>query len=194
MNCGTYGFLMNDFSDDDIQNRINNTKKEILHPLTMKASLKTGEIANGVAYNEVSLFRRTRLTANISVHVNGVERIPKLVCDGALVATPAGSTAYNFSAHGPIIPIGSNVLALTPVSAFRPRRWNGALLPHTATVRFINLDPDKRPVYVSADFKEYPDVISVDIKEDRKREVYLLFDRDHTLDDRIFSEQFATGD
>ncbi|MBR9998399.1 MAG: NAD kinase [Cyclobacteriaceae bacterium] len=194
MNCGTYGFLMNDFSDDDIRERIQSTKKEILHPLTMDARLISGENVTGVAFNEVSLFRRTRMTANIAVFVNDVERIPRLVCDGALVATPAGSTAYNFSAHGPIIPIGSNVLALTPVSAFRPRRWNGALLPHTAIVRFENLDPDKRPVYVSADFKEWPDVISVDIKEDRKREVYLLFDQDHTLDDRIFNEQFAVGD
>jgi NAD+ kinase len=194
MNCGTYGFLMNDFSEDDFQTRLKNTKKEILHPLTMKATLRTGEIATGVAFNEVSLFRRTRQTANIVVMVNDVERISRLVCDGVLVATPAGSTAYNFSAHGPIIPIGSNVLALTPVSPFRPRRWNGALLPHSATVRFINLDPEKRPVYVSADFKECPDVLSVDIREDRSREVYLLFDRDHTLDDRIFSEQFAVGD
>jgi NAD+ kinase len=194
MNCGTYGFLMNDFSDDDILERIQSTKKEILHPLTMKAVLKSGDTATGVAFNEVSLFRRTRQTANIAVFVNEVERISRLVCDGALVATPAGSTAYNFSAHGPIIPIGSNVLALTPVSAFRPRRWNGALLPHTAVVRFENLDPEKRPVYVSADFKEWPDVISVEIREDRSREVYLLFDQDHTLDDRIFNEQFAVGD
>jgi NAD+ kinase len=194
MNCGTYGFLMNDFTENDLENRLKNTKKEILHPLTMKATLKSGEMATGEAFNEVSLFRRTRQTANIAVYVNDVERIPKLVCDGALVATPAGSTAYNFSAHGPIIPIGSNVLALTPVSAFRPRRWNGALLPHTATIKFENLDPEKRPVYVSADFKEWPDVISVVIKEDRSREVYLLFNKDHTLDDRIFNEQFAVGD
>jgi len=194
MNCGTYGFLMNDFTEDDILERIKMTKREKLHPLTMKATLRTGKTAEGVAFNEVSLFRRTRQTANIAVFVNDVERIPKLVCDGALVATPAGSTAYNFSAHGPIIPIGSNVLALTPVSAFRPRRWNGALLPHTATIKFENLDPDKRPVYVSADFKEWPDVISVVIQEDRSREVYLLFNQDHTLDDRIFNEQFAVGD
>ena len=194
MNCGTYGFLMNDFSEDDIVKRIQRTKKEILHPLSMRATLKSGDITSGVAFNEVSLFRRTRQTANIAVIVNEVERISRLVCDGALVATPAGSTAYNFSAHGPIIPIGSNVLALTPVSPFRPRRWNGALLPHTAIIRFVNLDPQKRPVYVSADFKEFPDVISVDIQEDRTRQVYLLFDRDHSLDDRIFNEQFAVGD
>jgi NAD+ kinase len=194
MNCGTYGFLMNDFVENDIEFRLKNTKKEVLHPLAMRATLKSGDIAEGVAFNEVSLFRRTRQTANIAVFVNEIERIPKLVCDGALIATPAGSTAYNFSAHGPIIPIGSNVLALTPVSAFRPRRWNGALVPHTATIKFVNLDPDKRPVYVSADFKEWPDVISVVIKEDRSREVYLLFNQDHTLDDRIFNEQFAVGD
>lgn len=194
MNCGTFGFLMNDFSEDDIKKRLKHTKTEVLHPLTMKATLHTGETATGVAFNEVSLFRRTRQTANIAVIVNGVERISKLVCDGALVATPAGSTAYNFSAHGPIIPIGSNVLALTPVSPFRPRRWNGALLPHTATIRFVNLDPDKRPVYVSADFKECPDVISVDIKEDRSKEVHLLFDQYHSLDDRIFNEQFTYGE
>lgn len=194
MNCGTFGFLMNDLSDDDIEKRLEQTKREVLYPLTMKAALHSGETATGIAFNEVSLFRRTRQTANIAVSVNGVERISKLVCDGALVATPAGSTAYNFSAHGPIIPIGSNVLALTPVSPFRPRRWNGALLPHTATIRFVNLDPNKRPAYVSADFKEWPDVISVDIKEDRSKEVHLLFDQNHSLDDRIFNEQFTYGE
>ncbi len=194
MNCGTYGFLMNNYSKGSFLDKLQNTKKEVLYPLNMEASLKNGKTGKGMAFNEVSLIRHTRQTANIRVLVNGIERIPRLVCDGALVATPAGSTAYNFSAHGPIIPIGTGVLALTPVSPFRPRRWNGALLPHTAQVRFENLDPDKRPVYVSADFKEWPDAIAVDINEDRSREVYLLFDQDHTLDDRIFSEQFAYGD
>lgn len=191
MNCGTYGFLLNEFAPDNLFEKILNSQEEILYPLFMKAKLKNGDETEAIAFNEVSLIRHTRQTANIRVMVNDVERISRLVCDGVLVSTPAGSTAYNFSARGPIIPIGSNVLALTPVSPFRPRRWNGALLPHTAIISFENLDPDKRPVYVSADFKEWPNVMSVDIHEDRMKHAILLFDPDHSLNDRIFSEQFA---
>lgn len=194
INCGTYGFLMNEFSNEDLMDKLLKAQEAILYPLSMNASLKNGKTAEAIAFNEVSLIRHTRQTAIIQVLVNDVERISKLMCDGALVATPAGSTAYNFSAHGPIIPIGSNMLALTPVSPFRPRRWNGALLPHTARVKFINIDPEKRPVYVSADFMEWPDVIEVEVKEDRSKQVSLMFDPDHTLEDRIFNEQFAYGD
>ncbi len=194
INCGTYGFLMNEYSNEDLMGKLEKAQEAILYPLDMKASLKNGETAEAIAFNEVSLIRHTRQTAIIQVVVNDLERISRLMCDGALVATPAGSTAYNFSAHGPIIPIGSNMLTLTPVSPFRPRRWNGALLPHTAQVKFVNIDPEKRPVYVSADFMEWPDVIEVDVREDRSKHVSLMFDPDHTLEDRIFNEQFAYGD
>ena len=194
MNCGSVGFLLNEFTAKDLETKILNTKQQILFPLNMKAKLRNGDKVEAMAFNEVSIMRRSRQTANIRLIVNGIERISKLVSDGVLVATPAGSTAYNFSARGPIIPIGSNVLALTPVSPFRPRRWNGALLPHDAIIRFENLDPDKRPIYISADFKEWTDVLSVEVKEDPAKSAILLFNPDHALDDRIFSEQFTSGD
>jgi len=194
MNCGSVGFLLNEFSDKKLESKIEKAKHQILFPLKMKAELKNGESVETIAFNEVSILRRSRQTANIRLLVNGVERISRLVSDGVLVATPAGSTAYNFSARGPIIPMGSNVLALTPVSPFRPRRWNGALLPHNATIRFENLDPEKRPIYISADFKEWSGVLSVEVVEDRSKPTTLLFNPDHALDDRIFSEQFTSGD
>lgn len=194
MNCGSVGFLLNEFTDKDVMDRISTAKPETLFPLRMKAELKSGEIVEALAFNEVSILRRSRQTANIRLLVNGIERIPRLVSDGILVATPAGSTAYNFSARGPIIPMGSNVLALTPVSPFRPRRWNGALLPHDAVIRFENLDPEKRPIYISADFKEWSDALSIEVSEDRSKSAELLFNPDHALDDRIFSEQFTYGD
>jgi NAD+ kinase len=194
MNCGSVGFLLNEFSDKDVEAKILKAKKHVLFPLHMKAKLKNGDTVETLAFNEVSILRRSRQTASIRLIVNGIERISRLVGDGILVATPAGSTAYNFSARGPIIPMGSNVLALTPVSPFRPRRWNGALLPHTADIRFENLNPVKRPLYISADFKEWSDILTVDVKEDRDQPATLLFDPDHALDDRIFSEQFTYGD
>lgn len=194
MNCGSVGFLLNEFTDKNVMDRISTAKPETLFPLRMKAELKSGEIVEALAFNEVSILRRSRQTANIRLLVNGIERIPRLVSDGILVATPAGSTAYNFSARGPIIPMGSNVLALTPVSPFRPRRWNGALLPHDAVIRFENLDPEKRPIYISADFKEWSDALSIEVSEDRSKSAELLFNPDHALDDRIFSEQFTYGD
>jgi NAD+ kinase len=194
MNCGSVGFLLNEFTDKDVKVKISRAKHQVLFPLKMKAVLINGERVEAMAFNEVSILRRTRQTANIRLIVNGIERISSLVSDGVLVATPAGSTAYNFSARGPIIPMGSNVLAVTPVSPFRPRRWNGALLPHDATIRFENLDPEKRPVYISADFKEWTDILAVDISEDRSKSTTLLFNPDHALDDRIFSEQFTSGD
>jgi len=194
MNCGSVGFLLNEFTNKQVESKILKAKEQVLFPLRMKAQLTNGDTVEAIAFNEVSILRRSRQTANIRLIVNGIERISLLVSDGVLVSTPAGSTAYNFSARGPIIPMGSNVLALTPVSPFRPRRWNGALLPHDATIRFENLDPDKRPIYISADFKEWTDIISVEITEDRTKPATLLFDPDHALDDRIFSEQFTSGD
>ena len=194
MNCGTVGFLLNEFSSEELIEKLLIAKKQILYPLKMVAELVDGTIAEALAFNEVSILRRTRQTANIRLLINDVERIPKLVSDGILVATPAGSTAYNLSARGPIIPMGSNVLALTPVSPFRPRRWNGALLPHDATIRFENLDPEKRPIYISADFKEWSHVTTIEVQEDRSQPATLLFNPDHALDDRIFNEQFTHGD
>ena len=194
MNCGSVGFLLNDFTDKKILQKILKAKKQILFPLRMKAELKGGEKIEAIAFNEISILRTSRQTASIRLLVNGIERISKLVGDGVLVATPAGSTAYNFSARGPIIPMGSNVLTLTPVSPFRPRRWNGALLPHDAVIEFENLDPEKRPIYVAADFKEWSDALLVEVHEDRSKSVTLLFNPDHALDDRIFNEQFTSGD
>jgi NAD+ kinase len=194
MNCGSVGFLLNEFTDKKVPDKISKAKKQVLFPLKMKADLKNGDIVEALAFNEVSILRRSRQTANIRLIVNGIERISRLVSDGVLVATPAGSTAYNFSARGPIIPMGSNVLTLTPVSPFRPRRWNGALLPHDAIIRFENLDPEKRPIYIAADFKEWSDALTVEVSEDRKKSATLLFNPDHALDDRIFNEQFTYGD
>lgn len=194
MNCGTVGFLLNEFSSENLIQKLKIAKMQVLYPLKMVVEMVDGTIGEALAFNEVSILRRTRQTANIRLLINGVERISNLVSDGILVATPAGSTAYNFSARGPIIPMGSNVLALTPVSPFRPRRWNGALLPHDATIRFENLDPEKRPIYISADFKEWSHVKLVEVQEDRSQPATLLFNPDHALDDRIFSEQFTYGD
>ena len=194
MNCGSVGFLLNEFTYKKIHQKISKAKKQILFPLRMKADLKSGEKIDALAFNEVSILRTSRQTANIRLLVNGIERISRLVGDGVLVATPAGSTAYNFSARGPIIPMGSNVLTLTPVSPFRPRRWNGAILPHDAVIQFENLNPEKRPIYVAADFKEWSDALIVEVHEDRSKSATLMFNPDHALDDRIFNEQFTYGD
>lgn len=194
INCGSVGFLLNEYTDREIELRVTSAKAQVLFPLKMEALLENGDRVEAIAFNEVSILRGTRQTANIRLLINGIERISQLVSDGVLVATPAGSTAYNFSARGPIIPMGANVLALTPVSPFRPRRWNGALLPHDAVIRFENLDPEKRPVYISADFKEWTDLLSVEIREDRSKPATLLFNPDHALDDRIFNEQFTLGE
>lgn len=154
MNRGTVGFLLNGFSTEDLLQRLNETRYQTLYPLSMTATSTTGETYTALAFNEVALLRYSQQSAHIRVSINGQERLENLVCDGIMVATPAGSTAYNLSARGPIIPLGSNVLALTPVSPFRPRRWHGALLPHTATVQFDILDPESRPVAASADSLE----------------------------------------
>lgn len=191
MNKGTVGFLMNEYSEDDLIERLAKADSFCLHPLKMRATRCDGEIVEHLAVNEVSLLRETRQAANIRVSIDGKVRLPELVGDGVLVSTPAGSTAYNLSAHGPIIPLGSDLLALTPLSAFRPRRWRGALLPHHVTVELTINQPQKRPVSAVADMHEVRDVRHVSVEEDRDTTLRLLFDAEHTLAERIFTEQFA---
>jgi NAD+ kinase len=191
MNMGTVGFLMNEFSEDALLERINAAEHAVIHPLIMRAVLQDGSEVEAMAINEVSLLRQTHQTAKLRIRIDGKARLEELVCDGAMVCTPAGSTAYNLSAHGPIIPIGSQVLALTPISAFRPRRWRGALLPHVARVTFEVLEPAKRPVSAVADNTEVRDVAEVHIAEDRSQPLVMLFDAGRSLDERILAEQFA---
>ena len=190
MNCGTVGFLMNSFDVGNLVRRIRQAESYCFHPLKMTAVTTSGESHTALAINEVSLLRETRQTAKIKIFVDGKERLDELVCDGVLVATPAGSTAYNLSAHGPIIPLGSEVVALTPISAFRPRRWRGALLPQKAKIRFEIIHPEKRPVSAVADIQEVRDVAQVTIEQDKSIEITLLFDKEHTLEERILNEQF----
>jgi len=190
MNRGSVGFLLNPYKADDVPNLLKQAQSVTLHPLRMTAQTKDGAMVEALAFNEVSLLRQTRSASKIGIAVDEVERMPELICDGILLATPAGSTAYNLSAHGPIIPLSANVLALTPISAFRPRRWQGALLPHMAAVRFEILESDKRPVSATADSTEVRDVVQVDIRESRKVGVTLLFDPGHNLEERILKEQF----
>jgi NAD+ kinase len=190
MNKGTVGFLMNEFHQDDLLERLAAAEKAVIHPLKMTAHTAAGPV-EARAFNEVSLLRETRQAAKIRILVDGKPRISELICDGALVSTPAGSTAYNLSAHGPILPIGADLLALTPISAFRPRRWRGALLPHRARVRFEILESAKRPVSAVADDYEVRDVTAVDVIEDRAIAMTLLYDAGHNLDERILAEQFV---
>jgi NAD+ kinase len=163
-----------------------------IHPLGMAATYTNGRSSHALAFNEVAVTRLSAHSANLRLSIDGVQRIAKFVGDGLIVATPAGSTAYNLSAHGPIIPLGSNLLAVTPVSPFRPRRWKGALVPHTAEIVVENLDADKRPLAATADFYELSDVVSVTIREDPSTTVQLLFDADHSLEERIIAEQFLS--
>ena len=190
MNKGTVGFMMNEFKLSGLMKRLAKAETVTLHPLRMTAKNKDGEVVEALAINEVSLLRETRQTARISVSVDGKERLKELVCDGIMVATPAGSTAYNLSAHGPIIPIGSELLALTPISAFRPRRWRGALLPHTSSIKFMIKETEKRPVSAVADMTEVRGVTEVSIEEARDVSLNLMFDPDHNLAERILMEQF----
>jgi NAD+ kinase len=190
MNLGTVGFLLNEYAADDLETRLTRASPVELFALRMRAETATGETVEGIAINEVSVFRETRQAAALSIEIDGVNRLPELVCDGLMVATPAGSTAYNLSAHGPIIPLGSNILALTPISAFRPRRWRGALLGSHTRFRIRVLNPKKRPVSAVADFTEVRDVVSVEIWEDRDKRFQLLFDPEHNLEERILKEQF----
>jgi NAD+ kinase len=192
MHRGTVGFLMNEFRPDGLMERLALAKKVTLHPLEMAARDVAGVGHRAFAINEVSLLREARQAAKLSVSVDGIVRIPELMGDGVLVATPVGSTAYNLSAHGPIIPLAAGVLALTPISAFRPRRWRGALLPAGASVSCEVLEPEKRPVSATADFTEIRDVLSVEIHERRDVAFTLLFDPEHSLEERVFKEQFLT--
>src|SRR6476619_5125929 len=191
MKLGSVGFLMNHFHDDDLLERIASAEPAVLRPLEMQAMTESGTTVGSLAYNEVSLLRQTRQAAHLAIDLNGKPRLDELVCDGVMVATPAGSTAYNFSAQGPILPLGSSVIALTPIAAFRPRRWRGAVLPDSARIGFRILEPQKRPVSAVADQFEVRDVTRVDVAIDRSVALKLLFDPEHALDDRIAMEQFA---
>ena len=190
MNLGTVGFLMNEWRLERLEQRIEAAKLFKVNPLRMTVDTVDGERFSIPAINEVSLLRETRQTAKLEVHVDGRTALAELVCDGVLVATPAGSTAYNLSAHGPILPLGSGLVALTPISPFRPRRWRGAILPESTAIRFTVLDPVKRPVSAVADQREVRDVAEVEVQIDRGTPLTLLFDPEHTLDDRIAAEQF----
>ena len=191
MNCGTVGFLMNTFSADLLPKRLAVAEEAVIHPLAMTAVSVDGSVTQALAINEVSLLRAGPQAAKVRISVDGVVRLQELVCDGVLVATPAGSTAYNYSAHGPILPIGSDVLALTPMAAFRPRRWRGALLPKSVVVRFDILEPEKRPVRADADSRPVTDVVSVEIRSEPSIRHRILFDPGHGLEERLIVEQFA---
>lgn len=191
MNCGTIGFLMNGYAEDELIERLDAAVEELINPLCMQAFTLDGGQVTKLAINEVSLLRAGPQAAKLRILVDGRERMAELVCDGALLCTPAGSTAYNYSAHGPILPIGSDVLALTAVAAFRPRRWRGALLPKTAVVRFEVLDPEKRPVMADADGRSVRDVLAVEIRSEPAIRHRILFDPGHGLEERLISEQFT---
>ncbi len=192
MNFGSVGFLMNPYKTDDLVERIRKSVSVKIHPLKMRATDTAGNVHEAIAFNEVAMLRETRQTAQLKISADGVVRIPELVCDGILLATPAGSTAYNLSAHGPILPLSSNVLALTPISAFRPRRWRGALIPQDHKVHIDVLDGKKRPVSATADSAEFRDVISLDVHQSKSLSRTLLFDPDHHLEERILKEQFLS--
>lgn len=191
MNLGSVGFLMNMFSEADLLRRLAEAKPTLLHPLRMRARDRDGDEYEAIAINEVSLLRQTGQVAKIAVSIAGQRRLEELIGDGVLLATPAGSTAYNFSVQGPILPIDARLLSLTPISPFRPRRWRGALIPHHVTVRFDVLEADKRPVSAVADHREFRHITEVDIAEDRSIALTLLFDHSHSLEERIIAEQFS---
>ena len=191
MNRGSVGFLMNAYSEDDLPARLSRAQAAELHPLRMRAITSSGAIQEALAFNEVSLLRQLRQASKIRILIDGRVRLAELSCDGVLISTPAGSTAYNLSAHGPIVPLSANLLPLTPISAFRPRRWRGALLPSSAEVLFEALETDKRPTAAVADFTEVRDIVSVAVSEDRSVTVTVLFDPDQGLSERIIAEQFT---
>jgi NAD+ kinase len=190
MNRGSVGFLTNDYSEDHLHERLARAEVSTIHPLTMWAVDRSGKVHTGLAINEVHLFRQTYQAAKLRISIDEKVRLEELVCDGALVATPAGSTAYNLSAFGPILPINAPLLALTPISAFRPRRWRGALLPKEAKIQFDVLEPDKRPVSAVADHTETRGVVRVEVEQASGVALFLLFNPGHNLDERILSEQF----
>ncbi len=191
MNRGTVGFLMNEYIEDDLPSRLVSAEEAIINPLAMTAENTAGERFDGLAINEVSLLRSGPQAAKLRISVDGKMRMSELVCDGALVATPAGSTAYNYSAHGPIVPIGSGVLALTAIAPFRPRRWRGALLPKAAVVRFDVIDAERRPVQAAADSQPVNDVAWAEVRSEPEVEHRILFDPGHGLEERLIREQFA---
>jgi NAD+ kinase len=192
MKLGTVGFLMNQYRADGLLDRLAQAQTTVLRPLEMRAITEGGATVESLAYNEVSLLRQTRQAAHLRLSVNGQQRLDELVCDGVLVATPAGSSAYNYSAHGPILPLGSQVVAVTPLAAFRPRRWRGALLRADSEIHVEVLDPFKRPVSATADSHEVRHVLEVSIRESREHTVTLLFDPEHNLDERLLREQFES--
>ncbi len=192
MHRGSVGFLMNNYGPEGLRERIARAEPIEIHPLEMTARDVRGRTHSALAINEVSLTRQGRQVAKIRIVVDGQERLPELMADGVMVATPIGSTAYNLSAHGPIVPLGSNLLALTPVSAFRPRRWRGALLPQSARFRFETLEADRRPVVVAADYTEVRDVLEVEVRQTLDVSFTLLFDPEHNFAERVMKEQFAT--
>jgi NAD+ kinase len=191
MNCGTIGFLMNEYAEEGLAERLAAAEEEVINPLAMRAVTADGTLHRALAINEVSLLRAGPQAAKLKVTIDGKVRMEELICDGALVSTPAGSTAYNYSAHGPILPIGAEVLALTPMAAFRPRRWRGAILPKTAHVRFDVLEADKRPVMADADGRSVRNVVSVEIRSEASIRHRILFDPGHGLEERLTSEQFV---
>jgi NAD+ kinase len=190
MNCGSVGFLMNEYREDGLPARLARAELSCIHPLAMYATDRGGRVHEALAINEVSLFRQTHQAAKIKISIDGRVRLEELICDGVLVATPAGSTAYNLSAYGPILPINTPLLALTPISAFRPRRWRGALLPNHASIQLDVLEPEKRPVSAVADHAETRAVQRVNVAQDNQIALFMMFDPGHSLDERILSEQF----
>lgn len=190
MNFGSVGFMMNPFSEDDLHARLKLVQRTLIYPLSMAVLDTSGTTRTALALNEVSLFRASYQAAKIQIVVDGEVRLDELICDGALLATPAGSTAYNLSAHGPILPIEAPLLALTPISPFRPRRWRGAILSNRAVVKFITREAAKRPVSAVADNVEFQNVLEVTVREDRSHGVTLLFDPGTSLEERVLSEQF----
>ena len=192
LNKGNVGFLMNELSFDNLENRIQTARKVKMHPLFMSAHKINGNIFTELAVNEVSILRQTHQAAHLKITVDKKERLNELVCDGILVSTPIGSTAYNLSARGPIIPLNANILALTPISSFRPRRWRGALLPQRVKIRIEVLNFDTRPVSATADNVEVRDIKYIEISTDKTKKLTILHDSDHSLDERIMKEQFLT--
>tara|TARA_B100000212_G_scaffold5157_1_gene3845 strand:+ start:1488 stop:2246 length:759 start_codon:yes stop_codon:yes gene_type:complete len=192
LNKGNVGFLMNELSFDNLENRIQTARKVKMHPLFMSAHKINGNIFTELAVNEVSILRQTHQAAHLKITVDKKERLNELVCDGILVSTPIGSTAYNLSARGPIIPLNANILALTPISSFRPRRWRGALLPQRVKIRIEVLNYDTRPVSATADNVEARDIKYIEISTDKTKKLTILHDTDHSLDERIMKEQFLT--
>ncbi len=191
MHRGSIGFLMNEYKEDNLIDRVSKSEKVILHPLKMKTISSNGETRIANAINEVSLLRETRQAAKLRIYVNNKCRLEELICDGVLICTPAGSTAYNLSVDGPVLPLGANILAITSISAFRPRRWRGAILPNNSQIRIEVIEPKKRPISAVADRTEYRDVTEVIIEKDTTKSITLLFDPEHNLEERILSEQFS---